>query len=90
MPSDHCEEASVVPGPDFLCVIVIIGSAVTPAHPRASVSDVNIIEMSTKLRGSFHNNSRRHLLGPSSCLLLVLLALSHNLLRYYAEDVEST
>ena len=71
MPSDHCEEASVVPGPDFLCVIVIIGSAVTPAHPRASVSDVNIIELSTKLRGSFHNNSRRHLLGPSSCLLLV-------------------
>ena len=55
----NCEEASLVPGPDFLCVIVIIGSAVTPAHPRASVSDVNIIELSTKFRGSFHNDSGR-------------------------------
>ena len=58
MASDHCEEASLVPGPDFLCVIVIIGSAVTPAHPRASVSDVNIIELSAKFFGSFHNICR--------------------------------
>ena len=84
MPSDHCEEASVVHGPDFLCVIVIIGSAVTPAHPRASVSDVNIIELSTIFRGSFHNIGRRRLQEPSSpCDLRY-----HT--RYYAEYVEST